>query len=412
MKTFLISVFLLALSPFAGLACLEREAAGGVVPPTLKPPEASPVPYSEVEMAGWLVDVMAVLPASVADSGVWFSNPARALALADIQPARTGEEWESWTPEQQDAYYDATRGVPTNSMHFTMWQTYPDWDETFGFGAWDTGAMAETGANPEKDAKVNILLGTFNVQILLGRFDTAWVNGKLLDFGYKKRSHLGVEYLTLPEDVRPKSAWLSKITLDSDMRNVLVQEGSLITAPSEDRMAEVLAARAGESPSLMDHAAFGDLASLAPDPLFAAILDRQSVRGREELSQSMGLEVPLEQPEGWGDVGNWEALSAVFSRPPPDVTRVAFSLWYAELAEAEEGAAELSRRFTRQRLSGSDNGSFLYDSCGSWQTKALSAPTGAVVEVACQRRGVAYSDGLAATMHGALDQGLLGFMIE
>ncbi len=405
-------LLLLVLSTLATVACPGGDPEGSGDAALPQPIVKGTLAPLEVEELDWLVDVMAVLPASVADSGVWFSNRARALALADIQPARTGKEWESWTREQQEAYYAATSGVPENAMHFSMWHSYPDWDETFGFGAWDTGAMAETGANPEKDAEVNILLGTFNVQILLGRFDTAWINRKLLDFGYEKRSHLGVEYLTLPEDVRPDSDWLHKITLDSDVRNVLVQEQSLITAPSEERMEELLASRAGEASSLMDHAAFGDLSSLAPDPLFAAILDRQSVPGREEFSRSMGLAVPLEQPEGRGDVGNWEALSAVYSRPSPDLTRVAFSLWYAELAEAEAGAAELSRRFSRQALSGSDDGFVLLINCAAWQVETLKAPTGGVVEISCQVDEGEHSDGLVATMHGALNQGLLGFMIE
>ena len=406
-----ILMLLMVLLALAGLAC-GGNPAGDAAKSAPQPAVKGTLAPLEAEQIDWLAQVVAVLPASVADSGLWFSNESRALALAGLQPARTGAEWESWTREQQEAYYDATRGADTNAMHYSMWYSYPDWDETFGFGAWDTGAVAETGADPEKDAEVNILLGTFNVQILLGRFDTAWVNRKLLDFGYEKRNHLGVEYLTLPEDVMPDSDWLHKITLDSDMRNVLVQERSLITAPSEERMEEVLAARAGEIPSLMDHAAFGDLASLAPDPLFAAVLDRQSVRGREELSQSMRLEVPLERPEEWGDVGNWEALSAVFSRPSPDVTRVAFSLWYAELAEAEKGAAELQRRFSRQGGPELEYDTYLYDSCISWRIEVLSAPRGAVVEVACQHRGVVYSAGLVATMHGALDQGVLGSMIE
>lgn len=219
MKAFVIP--LLVLTALACVAC-----AGGaqtLVPPVVK---GTPAPL-EAEKIDWLAQVMAVLPASVADSGVWYSNEARALTLAGMQPARTGAEWESWTRGQQEAYYYATSGVRTNAMYYSMWQTYPDWDETFGFGAWDTGAMAETGANPEKDAKTNVLLGTFNVQVLLGRFDTAWVSSRLLDFGYEKRSHLGVEYLALPEDVRSKSGWLSQLTLDKDMRNVLVQERSL-----------------------------------------------------------------------------------------------------------------------------------------------------------------------------------------
>ena len=399
---------LLVLLALACVACAGDSTDAVPAPPAIK---GTPAPL-DAEEIDWLTGVMAVLPASVADSGVWYSNEARALALADMQPARTGAEWESWTREQQEAYYDATRDVRTNSMYYSMWQPYPKWDDTFGFGAWDTAAMAETGANPEKDAKVNILLGTFNVQVLLGRFDTAWVNKRLLDFGYKKRSHLGAEYLHLPENVRPKSGWPHMITLDGEMRNVLVQERSLITAPSEERMEEILAVRAGEIPSLMDHPAFGDLASLAPDPLFAAILARQSVPGREELSRSMGREVPLARPEGRGDVGNWEALSAVYSRPSHDVTRVAFSLWYADLPEAEKGAAELQRRFNRQTLSGSDEGFYMAEYCTSWQVEALSTPNGAVVEIACQVEEGEYSDGIVATMHGALGQGLFGFMIE
>ena len=398
---------LLVLLVLATLACI---ACGGDSADTVPVVKGTPAPL-EAEKIDWLAHVMAVLPASVADSGVWHSNPALALPLAGVQSARTGEEWESWTRGQQEAYHYATSGVRTNAMYYSMWQSYPDWDETFGFGAWDTGAMAETGANPEKDAKTNVLLGTFNVQVLLGRFDTAWVNSKLLDFGYEKRNHLGVEYLALPEDVRSKSGWLSQLTLDTDMRNVLVGERSLITAPSEERMEEVLSARAGETPNLLDHAAFGDLASLAPDPLFAAILDRQAVRGREELSQSMGLEVPLERPEGRGDVGNWEALSAVYSRPSSDVTRVAFSLWYADFAEAEVGAAELKRRFSRQALSASGD-SHLLINCAAWQVATLDTPNGAVVEIACQVEGSEHASGLVAMMHGELNQGGFGFMIE
>ena len=64
----------------------------------------------------------------------------------------------------------------------------------------------------------------------------------------------------------------------------------------------------------------------------------------------MGLGAPLDRQEGWGDAGNWKALSAVFSRQSPDVMRVAYSLPYAELAEAEEGAAEIQRRFKPQEF--------------------------------------------------------------
>ena len=125
----------------------------------------------------------------------------------------------------------------------------------------------------------------------------------------------------------------------------------------------------------------------------------------------MGLAVPLERPEGQGDVGNWEALSAVYSRPSPDVTRVAFSLWYADFEEAEKGAAELERRFSRQALSASGD-SHLLINCAGWQVATLKAPMGAVVEIACQAEGGEHSGGLVATMHGVLNQGVLGVMVE
>ena len=229
MKTALMSVFLLVLSALACVACTRGDAADAV--PAPQPTAQSTLAPLEPEEIDWLVEVMAALPASAADSGVWFTNPALAVALADIQPARTGEEWEAWTPEHQQAYWAARAGIPGISMSHSMRYSYPDWDETFGFGVWDVAAMAETGANPGKDAEVNILLGRFNVQMLLGRFDPARVTQKLLDFGYEKRSHLDAEYLIWPEDVRPKSDRLSQVTLDSRMRNVLVQERGLITAP-------------------------------------------------------------------------------------------------------------------------------------------------------------------------------------
>ena len=102
----------------------------------------------------------------------------------------------------------------------------------------------------------------------------------------------------------------------------------------------------------------------------------------------------------------------MFSRPYADVTRVAFTLWYAELAEAEAGAAELLRRFSRQTLPGSDDSFTLLRNCAAWQVETLKAPTGGVVEIACQGEGGEHSAGLVATMHGALNQGVLGFMIE
>ena len=401
MKAILISV-LLVLSAFTSVACTgEPPKSGGAVVPTPQPPDASapaPAPSPEAEKFDWLVDVMAVLPASVADSGVWFSNPAPALALAGVEPATTTEEWTSWTDEQRRAYWDARAGIPGSGIHYTMRQSGVDWDETFGFGAWDVVAMAETG---------EMEWSRFQFDILLGSFDPIAVNQKLSALGYVKRSHPDGEYLGLPGEIRLATEWLRPIVVNSHMRNVLVQEQTVITAPSEEKMQEVLSARAGESPSLMDHVAFGDLASLAPDPLFAVILDRQVVPPAE----GMGVGPPREQPEEWGEIGNWEALSGVFSRPSPELKRIAYSLWYAGLEEAQEDAAELSRRFNPPEPSELRDELFIYEYCAFWQIEALSTPNGAVVEIACQIEAGEHPPGLGALMHSALVSGLLEFMI-
>ena len=393
MKT-ILTLLLVLLALAACAACSGGDPADAVpAPPTT---ESTPVPL-EAEETGWRTEIMAVLPVTAADSGVWYSNPALALELAGAEEARKPTEWESFTPEQQQAYQDASAGLRDSAIRFSMKQAYPDWDETFGFGAWDVSAMAETGAT---------MWQGFQTHVLIGEFDPAIVNRKLLDLGFAERNHLGVGYLTLPEGVRPELDWLRQITLNSEMRNVLVEEQRLITAPTEEKMQEVLAARAGEIPSLVDHAAFGDLASLAPDPLIAVILDREVVLESEKLSVG---DLP-DQPEEWGETGNWEAMSAVFSRPSLDLGRTAYLLWYAELAEAEEGAAELSVRFNTPKPSSLDAMFYLAEFCaGSWQIEALNTSNGSVVEVACQSKDVG---DLGPMTDSALINGWLAFMIE
>lgn len=394
-----ILILLLITAAFAGLSCGGDPEGGGIATPTPQPKAANTPAPLEVMARGPLAEVMAVLPASVADSGVWFSNPAPALALAGVEPARTPEEWESYTPEQQSTYESANEGIPRSKMYSTMRQGYPDWDETFGFGAWDVSAMSETGGMPWQG---------FEVNLLLGEFDPAEVTKKLLALGYEQRSHSGGEFLTLPEGVRPELGWLRHITFNSEMRNVLVEEERLTTAPSEAEMQEILATRAGDTPSLMDQPAFGDLASLAPDPLFAAILDRQAVPEPEEIVAM----TPPERPEVWGDVGNWEALSSVYSRPSPDTKRVAFSLWYAELAGAEAGAAELERRFNPQGPYPFQEGPYMFGFCATWQIQVSPASTGTTVEIACQAEEDPDTRGFGDMAHGGLVGGWLGFMTE
>ena len=67
---------LLVLSVLATLACI---ACGGDPADTVPVVKGTPAPLNAEEL-DWLTGVVAVLPASVADSGVWYSSPARPCA--------------------------------------------------------------------------------------------------------------------------------------------------------------------------------------------------------------------------------------------------------------------------------------------------------------------------------------------
>ena len=354
--------------------------------------ESSPV--SAGRESPWLPAILGMLPASVADSGVWLSNPVPAWELAGLEAPRSGEEWMSWTPEKQEDYWDAQAGIPRTSMHYAMRHTYPEWDEAFGFGAWDVSAMAVTGKKQE---------ASFEVNVLKGEFDSADIQGNLLGLGYKLCSHSGGEYLALPEGARPDLDWLTPFTLYSDMHHVFATDQVVLTAPTIERMEELMSVRGGETPSLAEDPAFGDLVFSISDPLSVSILNRRLVSAPERADLGVGS---LERPDEWGSLGSWEALSASFSRPSPELQRIAFSLWYAELADAQEAVPELSRRFDPLDP-------YLKEICADyWETEAFDAPRGAILEVSCQVKEGPSTEGLGSMMHSMLRSGKLGFLVN
>ena len=353
---------------------------------------------------GALTEVMEILPASVADSGVWVSNPVPALELSGLRPASTGEEWMSRTPQQQQSYWVARSGIPNSGMHHTLVQSYPDWDETFGFGAWQVGAMAETGETQGVG---------FQVNLLFGQFDPAKISEKLQGLGYELCDHPGGAYLALPEGKRIKRAWLEPFTVNSKMRNVFALERAVLTAPTSGQMEELLSVRAGRTPALGDHPAFGDLASFVGDPLFASVLNRRVVPGAAFLSSRAGIQ--FEQPEHWGSTGNWEALMAAYSRLTPESQEITVALWYADIREAREAVQEFSRRFGIEPSEPFEffDHWYLQDVCAdSWETEAFGAPNGAIVAISCQLQVGPSSESLGSLMHSALVEGSLGFLLE
>ena len=376
---------------------LERQTAEA---PT-NPPQQTLPPEVEWRETTWVTEIVDTLPISVVESGVRLSNPILALEIAGLQPPKTADEWMSWTPERQNAYWKAREGIPGFGIDYTMRQTRPNWDETFGFGAWDVIALAKTG----KKEGVG-----FQLNILSGQFDPAMIRENLLGLGYEGRIHAGLEYLTLPENRRLKLDWLSDVGVDANVGNVFTDGQIIITAPTAEEMEELLSARGGETPSLGRHPAFGDLVFTMADSLFVSILSRQLLPPPEPQDLGVGS---LEKPVEWGSLGNWEALSAAYSRPSPELKRIAFALWYVDMADARDSLPELSRRFDPLDPSGAGEFLYIHEICADfWETETFSSPRGAILEVSCEVEAGPFSEGLGPMMHSMLAEGLVGFIVN
>ena len=417
MKAILGAAILIITGGLTGVGCAGEtpgpsEVAGAgasraqVAPTPLSPnrftvDQTANPPVAPGQESDWLTEILMLLPASVSETGVWLSNPIPPLEYAGLRPARGHEEWMSWTPEQQQDYQDARAGIPNSGIHYTMTQSYPDWDETFGFGAWDVGAMAETGEMQWEG---------FQVNVLTGEFDADRINGKLLGLGYESRKHRGGTYLALPEGDRLDLDWLPQVVVNSDMRNVLALERAVLTAPTAGSMEELLSVRAGEIPSLAEQPAFGDLVSILSEPLFVSILDRSAVKNGEDM-RSMGI--ALERPDRWGSAGNWEALIASYSRPSPESQKITVALWYEEMADGQEAVPEFVRRFKQADPSEFSAEWYLQEVCSDfWEIGASNVPSGAVLTISCQIDSGPSSESLGSLMHSAFVEGSLGFLLN
>ena len=361
-------------------------------------PDASLPPRTWPEPT-WLTAMMDKLPISAATSGVWLSNPARALEFAGLEPARSAEEWLEKTPEQWEKHQKAREGMPNSILQNTMRQHHAEWEEAFGFGSWYTDTMAETG---------ELIMAGFELNVLTGEFNIGQVKQKLLGLGYETRTHLGQEYLAVPEGERTTLDSPLRHFVNPNVRNVFTDGTILLTAPDTARMEELLAVRAGEALALGRHPAFGDLVAIQPDPFYVSILSRKAVLEPEHP--------PFREYEprpDWGGMGGWEALSAAFSRPSPEARKITVSLWYQDLPTAQMAAEELEGRFRSFNPPQPNPMVSLQDRClDHWKTEAMGAPGGAVVTVSCQLGADTSSEGLGSLLWNVWDDGTLAFLVS
>lgn len=347
----------------------------------------------------WLTGIVDALPVSVAESGVWLSNPTAAAALSGVPPAESAAEWQSWTAEQHEEYRIASDGAAITGIQLSMQQFNQEWEELFGFGAWAVRAMAETGENE--------WIG-FETNVLTGQFDPAKIKDKLLELGYEARVHAGREYLSLPEGTRPEVKSPFVLLVNSYVRNVFTDGQMLLTAPTAERMQELLSVRAEKLPSLGRHPAFGDLAFTQSDALFSAILSRKAALEPEQPRME-----EREPPADWETLGQWPAMAAAFHRPSPELKKITLALWYADLEQAQAAAGELAHRFQTYHPTELQPMTILQDRCGNhWIIETSSAPRGAVLSISCQLESGPPSHGLGTLLWNVLVDGTLPFLVS
>ena len=148
------------------------------------------------------------------------------------------------------------------------------------------------------------------LNLLLGEFDPDRVAERLDDLGYRKEHLADQVYYVLPRGAGDNASHSQLMYIIHDARAIFVQQSLLVAAPRGEMVAEFLAVRAGNSPSLLEDPAFASLAWSLEDSLFTALLSRSSVLMPEHPD-------PTEHPpplEDWGRLGDWEALGMGYIR--------------------------------------------------------------------------------------------------
>ena len=281
-----------------------------------------------------LLGTLERLPLSFREEGVWFNHYiGRALELAGAPRPRNLAEFNAWDEAQQEAYWEASRGVAIFPRLLGRVNN-PDWGETFGFDRFSLDLAVGTGADHNYP-----LAPTY----LEGEFDESLIRDRLLDLGYQELSAAGLTYYAIRDDYDAGSLDpASRLALNS-MNRVFVGEGVLIAVPATDIMTSILEAWAGMAPSLAEDPALSSLARALGDPLAAALLTRSvALKVIIEPTALEHLE-EYEKPAEWGTLHSWEVLGAGAGMDSGG-RWMAFSLYYSDPDAAAADAEELVQR--------------------------------------------------------------------
>jgi hypothetical protein len=209
------------------------------------------------------LEKLALMPASFKERGIWFGDLGRALEMSGAPQPDSMEEMRALSDTERDAYSDAGSGIVLAPGFLGRVRSEPEWEQVFGFSGFgvtlgmSTGESS-TGPPPRQMAYMG------------GDFDVDLIRQRLLALEYEEKEASSETYYSIRDDYQwAPSSWPGRFALGS-MNPVFVGADTFIAASATDMVTDILAAWAGETPSLATDLAFSSLAEELGDPLSAA----------------------------------------------------------------------------------------------------------------------------------------------
>ena len=335
---------------------------------------------------------LALLPLSFEGEGIWFSNFRQALDVAGVPNPGSFEELMSRPEAEGERYRKALGGIYGPNLIQVMRQT-PEWGDGFGFSQFDVEASIATG---------ELYTWPTDTSVHLGRFDADLVRVHLDALGYQIDS-IGdheVHSIDLRTAWERRSNPTHRAIYNSYSVQISVTDDVLVVSPDEDSMAQVLATKAGDSPSLEESESFSRVASALSDPLRAAILPKKMV-----LEPKAARPVDFDPPPEWVSLQEWDLFGAGYGRTA-DVVTNHLVLHYPQPEWAELDAAELPRR-VEHFLEELERGRPVREFCRSWEPAVTVYDTGSVLTVTCE---TPVADAVGAGVVELVSPRVLGFL--
>ena len=288
-----------------------------------------------VDRSARLLEVLAKLPLSFKEEGVWFVDYFQARESAGAPQPSNLTGFLALSESERETYLAANRGlVQGPSLLGAIRGDIREWDKNLGFSNFSVTVAVNTGEtsfSPSEAAYMTL------------EYDQVTLRQGLLDMGYVEGAANGVTYYDAPRSTleMTRSNPLSFHAYNS-MKRVVLGDGTLAIGGVQmiDLVPDIQRASQGDIQSLNDDAAFRSLALSLGGPLSAALLTRSTV-----LEPKVVNPPRYEKPDDWGDLHQWEALGMGYgiSEGAP---WLALSLFYPDPDAAEADAGELALRMS------------------------------------------------------------------